>query len=270
MAHTDTATALVLHNVTSDLVGEVFVTAPMAPVLGQIWRMHEQRVYRPFFLDVLFALSRRDQERVKALSRRPGVSVIHPGTPPPIVLNSGAKVEPELVLSGTFDWKPKRRDVNRFADAYGAAGNGNRPPIMVKPGFDPELANKLGATPAVVEFDSAIRFGLITDRFVAGHKLKTSAYLMNNCVVLSYSDVAHDFAFAPFSDLFIRHVHSIEEILAIIADFSKMPVEVVRDRLAVCKNEIASLFSWKKQANVLEAELTAALAAKRRRRTAFR
>jgi hypothetical protein len=265
LSRTDTAIALILHNVTSDLLREVFGGAPIGAVLEPIWRLHEQRVYREPLLDAFFVLSQRDRELVTAVSRRPDVFVVHPGAPPAIPLKSDADVVPELILSGTFDWKLKRRDVIRFADAYQATEVGKRPAMKVQPGFDPELAKRLGAIATSVCFEGAIRFGLITDRFVAGHKLKTSAYLMNNCIVLSYSDVRRDFAFAPFSDIFIRRVHSIDEIRAVMAEFSSMPIAVVRDSLDTCKRAIASRLSWQQQASALEHQLIAATMAKRRR-----
>jgi hypothetical protein len=137
--------------------------------------------------------------------------------------------------------------------------------MKVEPGFDPELAKRLGAIVTSVCFEGAIRFGLITDQFVAGHKLKTSAYLMNNCIVLSYSDVRRDFAFAPFSDIFIRRVHSIDEIRAVMAEFSSMPIAVVRDSLDACKRAIASRLSWQRQADTIERQLIEATIYKRSR-----
>ena len=38
--------------------------------------------------------------------------------------------------------------------------------------------------------DDALRIGLITDRFEAGHKLKTLAYVANNQIVLSFAELA--------------------------------------------------------------------------------
>jgi hypothetical protein len=108
-------------------------------------------------------------------------------------------------------------------------------------------------------------FGLITDQFVAGHKLKTSAYLMSNCIVLIYSDVLRDFAFAPFSNIFIRRVNSIDEIRAVMAEFRAMPVAPVRDGLDACNRAIASQLSWQRQGSALVWRLTAAAMAKRRR-----
>ena len=52
--------------------------------------------------------------------------------------------------------------------------------------------------------DDALRIGLITDRFEAGHKLKTLAYVANNRIVLSFAEVGFDFVHIPYHDLFIR------------------------------------------------------------------
>lgn len=54
----------------------------------------------------------------------PSTRVIYapPGLPAVVELEAGAGFLPELVLSGTFDWRPKRRDLLSFARDYVRGG----------------------------------------------------------------------------------------------------------------------------------------------------
>jgi hypothetical protein len=85
---------------------------------------------------------------------------------------------------------------------------------------------------------------VITDRFESGHKLKTSAYIASNNIVLSFGDVSFDFDHIPDHDLFIRRVHSFDEMRAHMNEISAMPWEIVRERFIVFKQRCAECFTW--------------------------
>jgi hypothetical protein len=162
-----------------------------------------------------------------------------------------AEVAPELVLLGSYDWYPKRWSLRRFAQEW--VGQGGRSlPLYADGGLPAEVLAGLGARPAgELNFEDAIRFGIITDRFKAGHKLKTAAYIMANCVVLSFADVVDDYRFSPHADFLIRRIRHVSDIGPIVAEFRAMDAETVRARLIDFKRGIAEALSWKRQAEAL-------------------
>ncbi len=81
-------------------------------------------------------------------------------------------------------------------------------------------------------------------RFESGHKLKTSAYVADNNIVLSFADVSFDFDHIPDHDLFIRRVHSVDEMRAHINEISAMPWPAVRERFGRFKHRCSEDFTW--------------------------
>ena len=133
-------------------------------------------------------------------------------------------------------------------------------PLYADGGLPAEVFEGLGARPAgELNFEDAIRFGIITDRFKAGHKLKTAAYLMANCVVLSFVDVAEDYRFSPHADFLIRRIRHVDDIDPIVAEFRAMDAETVRARLSDFKRGIAEELPWKRQAEVLSSAVVSTM-----------
>jgi hypothetical protein len=122
----------------------------------------------------------------------------------------------EIVISGTYGWRPKRRDADLFAQNYAAIDI--RLPARAGDlgihSLSPEAIRLLQPLPLPSETDnqSAMRFGVIADRFQAGHKLKILAYLANNQIVLSCADISFDFDHLPDSNLFVRRIRHASEI----------------------------------------------------------
>ena len=154
-------------------------------------------------------------------------------------------------MLGSYDWFPKRWSLQRFTEEW--TGLDDSPArLYADDGVPAPVRITLGACDVRnIDLSSAIRFGLLTDRFKAGHKLKTAAYLMNNCVVLSFSDVIEDFRFSPHAELFIRRIQRIDEIPAIMDELEAVSPETLRAKLLAFKSEVASKLAWQRQADIL-------------------
>jgi hypothetical protein len=96
-----------------------------------------------------------------------------------------------------------------------------------------------------------IRFGVIPDRFDAGHKLKTLFFIANNCFVLSFAEIRMDFSHLPDHEFFIRQVSSADDISAIVAGIESTDAVDVCDRLRAFKARCAQEFSWERNASEL-------------------
>ena len=145
-------------------------------------------------------------------------------------LASSAPLLGEIVLTGTYDWAPKRRDIARFLQEFAALPD--RPPLLTA-AVTAQMTAGLGiqTRPLPSNNGDALRFGLITDRFEAGHKLKTLAYIADNQIVLSYTDVACDFTDVEDAAFFLRRVTSAADINAHIAQLSAMDLDQLRNPL---------------------------------------
>jgi hypothetical protein len=233
------------HNVTSDGMRSI-IGGPLGDIYCARARMQEKGALGGDLFAALAVVSRREQTYLAELTGRSLDSVLltHPGAPPPTPLAPDATMQRELVLSGTYNWFPKTRDLKRFVAEKDE---------LVVPLFadSPDIRDM----PSAKTLDyGQMRFGLITDRFVAGHKLKTSAYLMQNCIVLTYSDVYEDFSFNPqAARRFIRPISHARDIGPIVDDFMAEPQAPLRAALAAFKTEIAAAFSWTENAEKLEA-----------------
>jgi hypothetical protein len=175
-----------------------------------------------------------------------------PGMPPLVPLRGDAGVKRELLISGSYDWHPKHRDVIAFAREYATVAD--RLPILAAGLPAQAVALLRPHTISVEAAGSAIRFGLITDRFVAGHKLKTGYYLANNAVVLSFADVSGDFSDIPDHDFFIRKVHNVGEISRHVSAVMTEETHKLRTRLETFKQRCAEVFSWRRAARILLVE----------------
>jgi hypothetical protein len=142
------------------------------------------------------------------LASHPPLLWTPPGMPPGVDLDPGAELVEKIVISGIYGWRPKRRDADLFAQDYAAVDI--RLPVRVGDlglhSLSPEAIRLLQPLPSETDNQGAKRFGVITDRFQAGHKLKTLAYLANNQIVLSCADISFAFDRLPGSNLFVRRI----------------------------------------------------------------
>lgn len=247
---TGTPTFVINHNVTSAAMKSI-LGGRRGEVAGSYFRAYERRALTPDKVKGLFVLSVDDQRLLGQITGRRDVAVVLPGAPPARDLAGSAGIARDVVLLGSYDWFPKRWSLRRFADEWKVL---SPPParLYADDGVPTPIREELGALPATeIDLSESIRFGILTDRFKAGHKLKTAAYLMSNCVVLSFVDVAEDFRFSAHADLFIRRLSRLDQVAAIINEFQAMPTSCVRQRLVELKGDIATHMSWSAQAETL-------------------
>jgi glycosyltransferase involved in cell wall biosynthesis len=246
-------TVLLLHNITSSAIRSVFPTHPLARYLARRGERWERRAYGDPRLRAVATLSVNDQRYVQSLSRGTPVLYTPPGMPPIAELADDARFVPELLLSGTYGWFPKRRDVLAFAREYAALPG--RIPLLAD-GLPEQAALQLAPRPlASAEPTSAIRLGLISDRFESGHKLKTAYYLANNAIVLSYADVSKDFESLPDHTFFVRRIHAAADIARHVDELRAVPAEQLRTRMRRFKQACQERFSWDGSARVLAAAI---------------
>jgi hypothetical protein len=161
-----------------------------------------------------------------------------------------APLKRELVLLGTYDWYPKRRDVTVFSREY--ASLSERLPIFTSALPPAAAASMSFAQPLQAgDYGDAIRFGLITDRFEAGHKLKTLAYIAQNQIVLSFADVRRDFDQIPDYAFFIRKLASTVDIASHVAEVAALDPDTLRTRFLEFQRRCAELFTWETVADRL-------------------
>jgi hypothetical protein len=234
---------LILHNITSQALPVLFRNNLIARLESARAAAWERRLYRRGQIAAIGTLSTADYNYVRGLDDAPKVLLLPPGMPPCLDLQPGAAIVREIVLSGTFDWYPKRRDALRFAREYAALDQ--RMPVRART-LPPDAAALIKPLrlPTLEENRSAIRFGVITDRFEAGHKLKTTAYVANNLIVLTFADVGPDFAHIRDHELFIRRIRSVAEIADQVRNIARIPPPELRERFMSFKHDCMKYFSW--------------------------
>jgi hypothetical protein len=237
----------VLHNITSCSLRAIFprnlVARPFVWTAAR-WERSLYTQHWPFI--AVAVLSRRDEAFVRRLRSR-SVLYTPPGMPSPLKLSSNAAFRPEMVLSGTYDWFPKRRDLAAFSRELASV----QMPIKVAvDGALPKLKPPIESAPMVADAD-AIRIGLVLDRFESGFKLKAQYYLSQNCIVLSYSDLSADFAQIPDAAFFVRRITHARDVAVVAAELAAIPASLLRRRMSAFSAACAAAFSWAKSAQVL-------------------
>ena len=126
------------------------------------------------------------------------------GAPPVSHLASDAPVLREAVITGSYGWWRKRRDLKTFA-----LGPSIGAPIYA---VDPVALDILGVQGRPLNdsvgwsWEAGLRFGLVTDLFLGGFKLKSLEYVAKNCVVLSLSDIRAEFKGLPHAEEFVHYI----------------------------------------------------------------
>jgi hypothetical protein len=248
---------LLLHNITSSAIRSVFPGNLLARYLAQRSDLWEHRAYQSRRLSAIATLSVADQRYVAGIAQNTPVLYTPPGMPKVSELAEGARFVPELFVSGTYGWFPKRRDVLAFAHEYAACTD--KLPVIADglPPVAQDLVRPYAAT--LSDTTRSIRLGLITDRFESGHKLKTAYYLANNAIVLSYANVSRDFEHIPDHDCFVRKISTASDIARHAAQVSAIEPAQLRARLAAFKQRCQEDFSWQRSASVLAQALGTAV-----------
>lgn len=243
-------TLLILHNVTSRSLPQMFPSNPLATLGAARARAWEWRRYSPNNISAIGALSRPDLAYLATLPNPPELLWLPPGMPPTTPLSPDAPLVPELVIAGTYEWRPKRRDALLFAQEYAAVTSRLLVRAPKLPGAAAELL-QVAPPPSTAETSAALRFGLITDRFEAGHKLKTLAYIADNQIVLSFTDVTADFAHLADHALFICTLSNAIDIARHVAKLVQMHPSELRSRFTAFKEACARQFTWDAVARTL-------------------
>ena len=250
--HTKIPFIALRQNVTSDAMASILDTnPPLAGLYRVLAAQQERTALHGALYQAITAISARDLALLTTLSGRGDVTLVMPGAPPAIPLAPDADLRRDLVVSGTYDWFPKARDIARFADEYAAAPAPDAR-LWLGAAAPGEVRAKLNAgEEQSLDYGAAIRFGITTDRFTAGHKLKTAAYLVNNCAVISFARVIDDFADLPFAANWIVQVSHANEIDGVMRKIAAQPIEILRAQLTELKAAITERFSWGRQASAL-------------------
>lgn len=249
----DRPVTLVVHNVMSDILAQLYGDHPVLRLAALQSRRWEQAVYARRNLRIV-ALSQRDRDLIGQLGQRDDIAVASPGTPPVVPLQTDRLVN-ELVISGSYDWRPKRADFCSLAREVGAAGPGegigwrHDGALPVVPEAAPVATR---STPiAGPDYADGLRFGVIPDTFLGGFKLKATYFIANNCMVLSRCDIRHEFKDLPHSSEFVRYTPTLVDILAAVATFRGQPVEPLLARWRVFQAACAERFAWSRAGQTL-------------------
>jgi hypothetical protein len=218
---------------------------------SRLFKQAAARFERRFYGDQraeLVCISQSDARYLREGGVRTSSLVVSPGPPPAIPLASDARVERSLVITGSYGWWRKLRDLKRFA----AEEADPSVECLVGDGL-PSQALIPGARSAVnVDWGAAIRFGVLTDRFAGGFKLKSTEYIARNCVVLSFADISEEFDGLPHAAKFVRTVHSRAEAEGIMREMAASH-EDVPAQFAEFKAACLARFDWSTAMGRLEA-----------------
>ena len=237
----------ILHNITSQSLAASNPESAAAAFLARRAALWERSAYGdggPF--RTIAVLGRKDEQRVRAYRTAP-ILYLPPGMPAGTALSPTRGLSPDLVISGSYGWGAKRRDLICFAREYSAS---RHHPRIHADAMPEEARTRL--TPTPLDFSGgAIRIGLIADRFSAGFKLKSTFYIANNCVVLSYADIMADFRAIPDAPFFIRRIRHARDIDAHIDELATMPRAVLIERMQAFKRACSEAFDWQCNAATL-------------------
>jgi len=218
-------------------------STPANPLEAALHRMAvkaERRWYTPRNGEVVY-ISRSDlAAAVAAGFASPDAPVAPPGVPPVLPLADDAQFVPEAVITGSYDWWRKRRDLKAFA-----AGAGD----IVVHGFDPWVKSyfpdsHLYGAASDLDWSSHIRIGIVTDQFAGGFKLKTLEYIARNCVIFSGAPVMADFAQFPFADRFIFDDVKPERLAEVCANLAARDTAELHTQFSAFKDACCAFYDW--------------------------
>jgi hypothetical protein len=201
---------------------------------------------RRFYADpqiALVCISRADVEGLKAagIERTRDLWIAPAGAPPAKPLSPDAPILREAVLTGSYGWWRKRRDLKSFA-----AGEPLGAPVLASDPLALEILGEEGrqVEASEVDWSAGLRFGLITDAFVGGFKLKSLEYIANNCVVLSMSDIAIEYEGIPHAEEFMRITPTKADARRAIEAILAQPHQGVIERFLEFKAACMARYEW--------------------------
>lgn len=240
---------LILHNIHSDGLGQIYSRSSFAAFLARWSRRWEKKIYGRKNL-AIGVLSERDRTLLLGIAPAANVVVVPPGSPPPASLAPNAHIVMEALISGSYSWAPKRRDVQRLARELSSSASNIR--FLADRPLPRVAASALQAE----GYDSSssdgnVRFGLIPDTFISGFKLKATYYIANNFICLTRCDIASEFDGIPDAKRFVRYVPRGEDAAAIMEEYRAWGAEDLRARFGAFKEAVTDRFTWRRSAGVL-------------------
>jgi hypothetical protein len=215
--------------------------SPSVRLMAPLARAYEDRYFKPRERQTLTLVSRADarwlRQRFATAERFP---IAVPGALPSAPLDDDAEVRREILIAGSYDWWRKRRDLQDFAR------HDLRAPILVT---DSRAAQVLGSLARQIDLKAldtrhALRFGVVTDRFLGGFKLKSLEYVANNAMVLSRSDIRPDFEGLPDAPLFVRYTPEVADVGAAIDTITAIPPTELIARFKRFQAACGERFAW--------------------------
>jgi hypothetical protein len=233
----DAKVVLYSHNVPSQYSsGENFVET----ALHRLAVKAEMRWYAPVNGEVVY-ISKSDRDAaVRAELATAQTRVAPPGAPPPKPLADDATFVPEAVITGSYNWWRKRRDLKAFA-----AGCGD----VAVHGFDPWVkeilpSSRFYASAEDFDWSSHLRLGVVTDRFPGGFKLKTLEYVARNCAVFSSAPLMADFAHLPYADRFVFDNQQPEQLREVGRELAARDPAALRREFLAFKTACCAYYDW--------------------------
>jgi hypothetical protein len=96
----------------------------------------------------------------------------------------------------------------------------------------------------------ALCFGLISDDFTSGFKLKSLDLIANNCILITRSDIRQEFYGLPNNEYFVNYFETREDVIEI-----QKKIDALQDNLLPYfiefKKSVISRFSWELSADLL-------------------
>jgi hypothetical protein len=246
---------LIVHNVMSDTLNEIMhanFAAKLAALQSKYW---EGRLYAKENLHIV-VLSNRDKSLIQSLAPSARVTVAAPGCPTPLSMNQDRIIR-EIVISGSYGWRPKRRDLLLVADEFSRSDlelvfRHDKP--LPKPKGS-SLFHEHSISIDKTEYSQGLRIGLIPDTFLSGFKLKSTYYIAMNCVIASRCDIRGEFTGLPYAEEFVRVVRSLDDLNALYLELS-LADSGLFDRWNSFKQACLAHFSWEHTAEAIRSTIS--------------
>jgi hypothetical protein len=235
-------TWVIVHNLRSSLVdrgGRSFLGATRT-----IARHWEERYFNANPDATLVFLAERELGLSKGLCRNRSV-LLRPGAPPSALEPKALAPSPTVVISGSYDWRLKRRDAVDLAKQLGAERSVERWTYYADRFFEDRglPCRSIDSLPD----DGAIKIGLVPDKFVLGMKLKLIWYIAHNCIVASHvaNELMPEFDGISNHKKFIRHIDLGRRLLPQLERIWSEDVNINEYRQF--RSECLRRFNWREQ-----------------------
>lgn len=230
---------LVAHNVHSVVARTD--PSPLIRATTQIAARFERRTYGDPEV-ILVCISQTDVDGLRLVGvNRNDIRIAPPGAPNSFPLAIDSKILPELILTGSYGWWRKRRDLRKLVSGLKSL----KSRIFAS---DVTALKLLGKHANATRFEDinwsgGLRFGIISDRFLGGFKLKALEYIARNCVVVAHCDLSREFRGLPYADEMVLHVDSLLEVQPLIDRMLVNEVETMR-RFQVFQRACLLRYAW--------------------------